>query len=387
MFLDEGVVPRSSRTDNHNQLGADLAKYQIVEPGDLVFNKLRTWQGGFGRSRYEGIVSPAYFVCRPTAGISSHYVDHLLHSVPFLAELKRISKWQPPSQFDTPWSQLRLLPIFVFHPRHQGAIVQFLCRELERIARAKQLAARLADTLAEQQRDVFDRAVQQAPMIELRYLLERIEQGWSPECESQLAPRGGWGILKVGCVNGGHFSWDEHKRLPDTLTPRPHLRVIPGDLLVSRSNTRQLVGSAAVVDDVADRCLMMCDLLYRLVPSRTATTAFLALALNSRYGRAQIEAVASGAAGSMPKISQRILRTLRVPDLPLEDQMAIERRVAQLVSRSDAIGRAVVDVNARLNEYRDAVTTEAVIGQLDVTAVSDRQMDERMQQGIEADRL
>ncbi len=46
-----------------------------------------------------------------------------------------------------------------------------------------------------------------------------------------------------------------------------------------------------------------------------------------------------------------------------------------------------MELNARLNEYRDAVTTEAVIGQLDVTAVSDRQMDERMQQGIEADRL
>ena len=45
VFLDEGVVPRSSREDNHNRLGEDLGKYLVVRPGDIVFNKLRTWQG------------------------------------------------------------------------------------------------------------------------------------------------------------------------------------------------------------------------------------------------------------------------------------------------------------------------------------------------------
>ena len=65
VFLDQGVVPRDSREDNFNRLGADLAKYLIVRKGDIVFNKLRTWQGGLGVSNYDGIVSPAYFVCRP----------------------------------------------------------------------------------------------------------------------------------------------------------------------------------------------------------------------------------------------------------------------------------------------------------------------------------
>ena len=40
VFLGAGVVPRSSREDNHNQLGEDMGKYLVVKPGDIVFNKL-----------------------------------------------------------------------------------------------------------------------------------------------------------------------------------------------------------------------------------------------------------------------------------------------------------------------------------------------------------
>src|SRR5258708_2906514 len=129
VFLDESVVPRSSREDNHNHLGEDLGKYLIVQPGDIVFNKLRTWQGGLGVSRHEGIVSPAYFVCRPTSEYDPRYLHYLLRSQPYLQELTRISKWMPPSQFDIGWEQLRLLPAFAPHQLFQTAIPTYIARE------------------------------------------------------------------------------------------------------------------------------------------------------------------------------------------------------------------------------------------------------------------
>jgi type I restriction enzyme S subunit len=141
VFLDDGVVPRSLRTDNYNQLGDDLARYLVVEPGDLVFNKLRTWQGGLGVSRDVGIVSPAYYVCRPTPSVWPRFLHYLLRSAPYLAELTRISKWMPPSQFDISWDELRLLPIHLPPLDTQRAIADFLdakTAELERIVTAKQ---------------------------------------------------------------------------------------------------------------------------------------------------------------------------------------------------------------------------------------------------------
>lgn len=110
VYLNLGVIPRSSRNDNKNELGADMSNYQRVQKGDLVFNKLRTWQGGFGVAQQEGIVSPAYFVFRFNEDkVIPEFIDLLLKSPIFLSEITRFTKWMPPSQFDTSWDDLKSL--------------------------------------------------------------------------------------------------------------------------------------------------------------------------------------------------------------------------------------------------------------------------------------
>lgn len=127
VFLDAGVVPRSSREDNHNQLGESLEKYQRVLPNDLVFNKLRTWQGGFGVSSYEGIVSPAYIIARlDQTLIDPRFLGYLLKSKPYLAELTRLSKWMPPTQFDISWDSLRDLKLRIPNIDEQRRIANYL---------------------------------------------------------------------------------------------------------------------------------------------------------------------------------------------------------------------------------------------------------------------
>ncbi len=126
VFLADGVVPRAGREDNHNRLGADLSNYLLVRPGDIVFNKLRTWQGGLGRSSFQGIVSPAYFVCRPSAEVDTRYLHYLLRSSSYLAELTRLSKFMPPSQFDIAWEDLRTLPVLIPPSPQQRAIADYL---------------------------------------------------------------------------------------------------------------------------------------------------------------------------------------------------------------------------------------------------------------------
>ena len=46
----------------------------------------------------------------------------------------------------------------------------------------------------------------------IKHLAYSIQQGWSPQCEGFPAETATeWGVLKVGCVNGGIFEW--HCRL------------------------------------------------------------------------------------------------------------------------------------------------------------------------------
>ena len=151
VFLDDGVVPRSSREDNHNQLGESLDKYQRVLPNDLVFNKLRTWQGGFGISQHEGIVSPAYIITRPDQSIIyPRFLGHLLKSKPYLAELTRLSKWMPPTQFDISWESIRSLKLRIPGVLEQKVISDYLDNELEKtdkLVKLKQIQIKELESL------------------------------------------------------------------------------------------------------------------------------------------------------------------------------------------------------------------------------------------------
>lgn len=60
VYRDHGVVPTASRDDNNNKPSEDLTAYQLVEPDNLVMNKMKAWQGSIAISEYEGIVSPIH---------------------------------------------------------------------------------------------------------------------------------------------------------------------------------------------------------------------------------------------------------------------------------------------------------------------------------------
>lgn len=43
----------------------DKSLYKRVYPNDLAFNMMRAWQGAFGVSKVDGMISPAYIVAEP----------------------------------------------------------------------------------------------------------------------------------------------------------------------------------------------------------------------------------------------------------------------------------------------------------------------------------
>ena len=133
VYRDHGVVPKSSRDDNHNVESEDLSGYQLVKPGDLVMNKMKAWQGSIALSEYQGIVSPAYFVFQPLHHGHLKYFHYLLRSQQYIGAYNRISKGVRVGQWDLDPAYFRTLPIPVPPIEEQKAIAEFLDRELSRI--------------------------------------------------------------------------------------------------------------------------------------------------------------------------------------------------------------------------------------------------------------
>ena len=172
--------------------------------------------------------------------------------------------------------------------------------------------------------------------------------------------------IPVGCVNGGVFNPDENKVLPDDLTPVPALAIRAGDVLVSRANTRELVGSAATaLMDYPN--LLLCDKLYRLrLNHKMDAPQYLAYFLGCLPVREQIELAATGASSSMLNIGQATILELRLPRPDVEEQLAITAHLDAVTARMRDTATEAEAIIAALQERRTALISAAVTGQIDV---------------------
>jgi type I restriction enzyme S subunit len=126
VYRDYGVVPKDSRDDNMNKTPEDLSAYQLVEPGDLVVNKMKAWQGSLGISAHEGITSPDYVVFSPTHKEDSVYLHYLLRGRSMADVYRAISNGIRPSQWRLEPERFLGLTIFLPPADEQRAIASMI---------------------------------------------------------------------------------------------------------------------------------------------------------------------------------------------------------------------------------------------------------------------
>ncbi len=202
--------------------------------------------------------------------------------------------------------------------------------------------------------------------VPLKRLVGFIEQGWSPECHSNTARDGYWGVLKSGAVNGGVYQETENKELPETQTPRPEIEVKQGDLIMSRaSGSRELIGSAAYVYETRLR-LMLSDKLFRLKCMMDVDPEFLSISLGSYPLRRQIELAIGGAEGLANNLSQANIKKLLLTRPPYDEQKLIVGSLKVSLERYQNIISETQHSVELLKEHRTALISAAVTGKIDV---------------------
>ena len=134
---------------------------------------------------------------------------------------------------------------------------------------------------------------------------------------------------------------------------------------MSRANTRELVGSAAVVDADYDQ-LLLCDKLYRIKLSSDASPEFVALLLGTSAYRGQIELSASGASDSMQNIGQSTIKELPIAVPPMDEANDILKYVAARLCTFDCLNNQLQQQNLLLQERRTALISAAVTGKIDL---------------------
>ena len=138
------------------------------------------------------------------------------------------------------------------------------------------------------------------------------------------------GVLSLSAVRDVTLDLSQRKPivLADSIAAK--YAISSGDVFVSRSNTRNLVGLASVSTRDAERVIFP-DLLIRLEPKLDMVRPrYLAYALRTTDSRRQIKERAVGTSQSRVKISGARLKQVEIPVPPLEVQDAIVHRSDEL---------------------------------------------------------
>ncbi|HCR9735305.1 TPA: restriction endonuclease subunit S [Citrobacter koseri] len=378
----QGIVPQidtAAKTD-----AGDNRK--LVLKNDFVINSRSDRKGSSGVSQLNGSVSLISIVMEPKR-INPKFAHHLLRSYPFQEEFYRYGKGIVADLWSTNSSEMKNILIPELADDESNAIACFLDHETAKIDNLIEKQQQLIELLKEKRQAVISHAVTKGlnpdvPMkdsgvewlgevpehwniIRLKYLINILEQGWSPQCEARLAEENEYGVLKVGCVNSGEFNPFEHKALPSNLQPQKQYLIKKNDLLISRANTKELVGSSAVVEKDYNN-LILCDKLYRLKFGSLVNPHFISEFIRTPIVRKQIELSASGASHSMQNIGQDTIKELFVA-LPPESET--QQLIAFIKNKinvfNSLIGLSQKQVSL-LQERRTALISAAVTGKIDV---------------------
>ncbi|GAA4975189.1 restriction endonuclease subunit S [Actinoplanes utahensis] len=267
------------------------------------------------------------------------------------------------------------VPIPVPSRDQQRRIIDFLNAETARLDRLSELQRKVIAGLDE--RDsvlldvVIDELLAKHGTLPFRRFIEGVDQGSSPQCEATPADDDEWGVLKVSSLRPGDFFPEQNKRLPENLTPNRSHEVREGDLLITRANTPQLVGSTAAVP-ATRRKLLLSDKIFRVRLSPALDARYAALIARGSRVRSLCGATSNGASQSMANIRFEEVKSWPIPPADLDEQRRVVARVESENLGTRSLREKIERQLALLSERRQALITAAVTGQIDVSTASGR---------------
>ena len=131
---EQGVIVRDveSKEENHNFIPDDLSGYKYVEQGQFVINKMKSWQGSYGVSKYTGIVSPAYYICDLNFS-NKNFFSWAIRSQSYINFFAQFSKGIRIGQWDLSPIALKTIPFFEPPLSEQEKIVEYLEHKTQKI--------------------------------------------------------------------------------------------------------------------------------------------------------------------------------------------------------------------------------------------------------------
>ena len=137
----------------------DRTKYKRVQAGDLAYNMMRAWQGGFGAVTVEGMISPAYVVARPKRPIETPFFEKLLRTPKAIEQMRRHSQGVTDFRLRLYWDEFKNIQVVLPPIEEQRAILSTIATMEKEFDALTAEAQRAIDLLQERRTALISAAV------------------------------------------------------------------------------------------------------------------------------------------------------------------------------------------------------------------------------------
>jgi type I restriction enzyme, S subunit len=342
----------------------DEYRFKLI-PGDVLVceggevGRAAIWQEQLPECYYQ----KALHRVRTSAALSPQYLRYLLEHYALSKAFIGLTSGSTIAHL--PQEDLRDLPLDLPPRSEQDRIVAAIEEQLSRLDVAVSALERVRYGLSRIRAQIYQRTV--TGPVAGRYdavlfgelLREPLRNGYS----ARQDPSGVIRVLTLTAVTTGDFSIRNTKLTAADPRRVRDLWVQPGDLLIERSNTPDLVGTARLYNGPADFAVYP-DLLIRARLSREVLPQYAELVLQAPSTRAYFQRRAQGISGKMPKIDQPTIQDLAFPLPPEDVQRQIIRETGIQLAAIDSLQRSVLLTDRRTIRLRGAILAHALSGKL-----------------------
>lgn len=328
---------------------------KIAEIGDVLLS-VRAPVGPTNLAPTRCAIGRGLAALRPRNGMSSRYLLYVMRRT-----AGQLSDEATGTTFAAVSGKtIRAHRIPVAPVEEQERIVAAIEEEFSHIDVAGSLLTSIDRRLKSLRQSAIDNALA-GEFVQLKDLLaEPLRNGHSARATSN-----GTGVrtLTLTAVTQGDFSERNTKLTTANPATVRDLWLRPGDILIERSNTPDLVGTARMYRGPEDFAIFP-DLLIRVRISDAADPRYVELALQSTQLRRYFKENAQGISGSMPKISQPTIERAAIPVPSITRQSELVANAESNATTLHNLGDALEGARRRKEALRSSILAAAFTGRL-----------------------
>ena len=191
-------------------------------------------------------------------------------------------------------------------------------------------------------------------------LIEKPRNGYSPK---PVAYETKYKSMTLSATTSGVFKPEHFKYIDEEIQEGSYLWVAPGDILIQRANSLEKVGTSAIYTGNEHEFIYP-DLMMKLRVKEPYNVFYISYFLKTDFTLCYFRANATGTAGNMPKINQKVVSETPV-DIPgTDEQEEIVRILDSLLAKEQQAKETAEAVLEQIDLIKKSILSRAFHGEL-----------------------